>query len=138
MTKLQVLAVISVVDLMSACSAESPASETPFDPVSPAEVECIDLATNAAQAQGDRVFVEAGGAQYAVTAARAVAGDRVIVETSVDQPDLVGYDQVFFLSKCEAGEVILLGGYVPTEGSMQLLFTTNEGSVADDVPLIAP
>ena len=83
------------------------------------------------------MFVEAGGTTYTVVATRALPGDRVIVETTVDQPDLVGYGEVWFLSQCAEGDVVLLGGYVPIDGAFQLLFTTDEGSAAD-VSMTAP
>src|SRR5690606_23044705 len=113
-------------------------ADAPVDPESSLANECLDLAARSAQAQGDRVFVEAGGATYTAVEAHWVAGDRVLVTAVVDQPDLVGYDTVAFLSQCGDGEVTLLGGYVPEDGAMLLLFTTNEGSAAGNVPTQAP
>ncbi len=84
------------------------------------------------------MFVEAGGTLYAVNSVRGLPNNRVIVATSVDQPDLVGYPQVQFLSECAGDELTLLGGYVPIDGNFELLFTTEEGSAAGDVPMIAP
>lgn len=138
-----VLASASLLTLLG-CSAD-PSSEPSATAGGPtdgggglADAACQELASASAQAQGDRVFVEAGGAQYVVDGVRPLPGNRVIVATTVDQPELVGYPQVQFLSQCGDGEVVLLGGYVPIDGGFELLFTTNEGSAAGDVPMVAP
>lgn len=72
-----------------------------------------------------------------VDEAYAVAGGRVVT-AAIDRADLVGYGTVAFLSQCGDGEAALLGGYVPEDGGMLLLFTTEAGSAAGDVPPVAP
>lgn len=72
-----------------------------------------------------------------VDEAYAVAGGRVVT-AAIDRADLVGYGTVAFLSQCGDGEATLLGGYVPEDGGMLLLFTTEAGSAAGDVPPVAP
>lgn len=72
-----------------------------------------------------------------VVEAHAVAGGRVVT-AAIDRADLVGYGTVAFLSQCGDGEATLLGGYVPEDGGMLLLFTTEAGSAAGDVPPVAP
>lgn len=72
-----------------------------------------------------------------VDEAYAVAGGRVVT-AAIDRADLVGYGTVAFLSQCGDGEATLLGGYVPEDGGMLLLFTTEAGSTAGDVPPVAP
>jgi hypothetical protein len=103
-----------------------------------ADQACQDLAAGSAQAQGDRVFVEAGGASYIVDGVRPLPDSRVIVATTVDRPELVGYAQVHFLSQCTGGELVLLGGYVPIDGDVQLLFTTDDGDAAGGLTMELP
>src|SRR5690606_24834427 len=94
---------------LAACSADPP-SETatttaPSDAAPATDEACQELASSTAQAHGDRVFVESGGTTYMVDGVRSLPDNRVIVETTVDQPELVGYPQVQFLSQCVDGEV---------------------------------
>ena len=125
-------------ETLVATSAPTGAPEaTAFAPEDAAEVECIDVASRAAQAHGERTFVDAGGATSTVVEAHAVAGGRVVT-AAIDRADLVGYGTVAFLSQCGDGEATLLGGYVPEDGGMLLLFTTEAGSAAGDVPPVAP
>ncbi len=124
---------------VSTTAEASPAQPSPGPTATAASATpCEQLAADAAQGQGDSSFVEAGGAQYVVQSSRELPEGRVIVDTAVDQPALVGYSQVLFLSHCGDGEVILLGAYVPTDGSLQLLFTTLEAPEYGDVPVLAP
>ncbi len=148
--RLHLLALVPALTLaLAACADDTAAAPTTTAPgiISPTDAgdasglasqECQDLASASAQAQGDRVFVEAGGASYIVDGVRPLPGNRVIVATTVDQPELVGYGQVQFLSQCDGDDVVLLGGYVPIDGTFELLFTTNEGSAAGDVTMEAP
>ncbi|PKQ26398.1 MAG: hypothetical protein CVT64_04765 [Actinobacteria bacterium HGW-Actinobacteria-4] len=144
MTRFVPTIAITAALVLSACSTGTSSAPTTTDPgptsesTSTASQACQDLASDTAQAHGDRVFVEAGGTLYAVNSVRGLPNNRVIVATSVDQPDLVGYPQVQFLSECAGDELTLLGGYVPIDGNFELLFTTEEGSAAGDVPMIAP
>jgi hypothetical protein len=140
----RLLVALPAVIVLAGCGGDPTPSTTPTATgsvtaaVGTGGADCVDVASSTAQAHGDRVFVEAGGTTYTVVEARALPGDRVIVATTVDQPELVGYDQVQFLSQCADGDVVLLGGYVPIDGSFELLFTTDEGQAAGDVPMTAP
>src|SRR5690606_36374307 len=122
MNIIRLAAVLAATAVLTACSgdtdgdASSTTGATAEATVGVAE-DCATMAEASAQAQGDRVFVEAGGAQYTVDEVTVLPDNRVLVATTVDQPDLVGYPQVQFLSECVGGEVVLLGGYVPIDGA---------------------
>lgn len=139
MTRVSVVLALAVTFALAGCSGDPTTTPTPTGGTGgTATASCEQLASESAQAHGDRIFVEAGGAQYTVDAVRSLPDDRVIVETTVDQPDLVGYGQVWFLSECTADELILLGGYIPANGTFELLFTTNESEGRGDIPYVAP
>lgn len=142
MTILRFTVVLAAAAVLTACSDDPvpsiPPSGGAADATAGVASDCAAVAEASAQAQGDRVFVEAGGAQYRVDEVRLLADDRVLVETTVDQPELVGYPQVQFLSQCADGAVVLLGGYVPINGTFELLFTTTEGEAAGDISMVAP
>lgn len=99
---------------------------------------CEELAAADVLATGAGHFTDTGPFTLTVDKTAAVGDDRATVLTSVDPSDAVGYDVLLFLSECRDGEAVLLGVYVPTDGSFELLFTTQEGSDAGDVPMEAP
>lgn len=108
------------------------------DPSGLAETDCEQLASDAAQAHGDDSFVEAAGATYSVGSTLLLDDGRVSVTALVEPFDAVGYDRVKFLSECRDGEAVLLAAYVPSGDSFGLLFTTQDGEDAGDVPTQAP
>lgn len=99
---------------------------------------CEELASADVIATGASHFTDTGPFTLTVEETAAVGDDRATVLTSVDPSDAVGYDPLLFFSECRGGEAVLLGVYVPIDGSFELLFTTQVGSDADDVPFEAP
>lgn len=105
---------------------------------SPTAEGCEELASAEVVATGATHFTDTGPFTLTVEETAAVGDDRATVLTSVDPADAVGYDPLLFFSECRGGEAVLLGVYVPVDGSFELLFTTDEGSNAGDVPMEAP
>lgn len=99
---------------------------------------CQELAAADVVATGATHFTDTGPFTLTVEETAAVGADRATVLVSVDPPDAVGYDPLLYFSECRSGEAVLLGVYVPIDGSFELLFTTDEGSEAGDVPMEAP
>jgi hypothetical protein len=107
---------------------------------SPTAEGCEDLAAADVVATGATHFTDTGPFTLTVEETAAVGDDRATVLASVDPSDAVGYDPLLFFSECRGSEAVLLGVYVADEpgGPMTLLFTTQDGSDAGDVPMEAP
>lgn len=101
---------------------------------------CEELAAADVVATGGSHFTDAPPFTLTVEETALVGEDRATVLVSLDPSDAVGYDPMLFFSECRGGEAVLLGVYVSDEpdGAFTLLFTTQEGSDAGDVPMDAP
>jgi hypothetical protein len=106
----------------------------------PSAEGCEELAAADVLATGATHFTDTGSFTLTVDETAPVGDDRATVLTSVDPSDAVGYDPLLFFSECRGSEAVLLGVYVADEpgGPMTLLFTTQEGSDAGNVPMEAP
>lgn len=117
---------------------ETAAAATVTGPV--ADEAAIEAARNAAQAQGERIFVDSAGAIFRPTAARGLPGSRVIVDVAVEPASLVGYAALKFLSHSAGGTVTELAVYAPESARNDLftLLSTPQGAPLATIPKVAP